>query len=99
MVQPWASPLGDHPEVNRFQCRYTAVHWCHVTESSGEMASAARRIRGKVYDTAREANNPGIYTAFLAAREHPRIGEKMSKQGRCNIACPYYRPKGRYYKP
>ncbi len=77
------------PEATDFSVSvHRAVALAAYTESV-EMAS--QRGAFEVYDTAREANNP--YIQRLAEAD-PALYEKMSKQGRRNIACLTIAPTG-----
>ncbi len=77
------------PEATDFSVSvHRAVALAAYTESV-EMAS--QRGAFEVYDTAREANNP--YIQRLAEAD-PALNEKMSKQGRRNIACLTIAPTG-----
>lgn len=77
------------PEATDFSVSvHRAVALAAYTES---VEMAAQRGAFEVYDTAREANNPYIRRIAEAA---PELYEKMSRQGRRNIACLTIAPTG-----
>lgn len=77
------------PEATDFSVSvHRAVALAAYTES---VEMAAQRGAFEVYDTAREANNPYIRRI---AEADPGLYEKMSRQGRRNIACLTIAPTG-----
>lgn len=77
------------PEATEFSVSvHKAVALAAYTES---VEMAAQRGAFEVYDTAREKNNPFI---GRIAEASPELYEKMSRQGRRNIACLTIAPTG-----
>ncbi len=77
------------PEATDFS---VGVHKTVALASYSESVEmAAQRGAFEIYDTAREANNPYIRRIAEAS---PELYEKMSRQGRRNIACLTIAPTG-----